>query len=421
MNGMLYVYNTMPGKLLNEWRSTLIFWILVIMMAGLFLSRAVLSIAMIALVIVSLLQQDISGQIRKFIGSPLLIGMSALFLLPLLSGAWSDDQEQWLDIMRIKLPLLVLPLAFATSFGFAEKHWERLALFFILVMIVASGWCMLQYIYDSKAVHEAYLKAKTMITPLENDHVRFSWLVALAAGLSGWLAWQKRKAGGWLPISLAFVTAWLIIFLHILAARTGLFSFYIMLIFLSAWLVIRKTKWLQGALLLIILFVLPVLAYLVLPSFRNRVDYIRYDFSYLNKAEYLPGANDAVRVISLKTGWQTMQENPMKGVGFGDIKTEADRIYQKRYPGMLAEDKILPSSEWLLYGAGLGWTGFLLFTVIMIIPFFYKARFLLPWYALNATAAFSFLFDIGLEVQFGVFVYSIAILVGWKWMVTEKI
>jgi len=33
-------------------------------------------------------------------------------------------------------------------------------------------------------------------------------------------------------------------------------------------------------------------------------------------------------------------------------------------------DKILPGSEWLIYGAGAGWPGLLLFTFCMLIPFF---------------------------------------------------
>jgi hypothetical protein len=38
---------------------------------------------------------------------------------------------------------------------------------------------------------------------------------------------------------------------------------------------------------------------------------------------------------------------------------------------------------------------------------------------LNIIAAFSFLFDIGLEVQFGVFIYSFLVLWLWKWRMEE--
>ena len=212
---------------------------------------------------------------------------------------------------------------------------------------------------------------------------------------------------------------WLIVFLHILAARTGLFSFYIMLFAVALWLIIKKMKWQYGIILLVSLIALPVVAYYVLPSFQNRVKYIRYDMGYFKEAHYLPGANDAVRVISMKAGWSLLKENPVKGVGFGDIGSATEKWDDANYPGMLERDKIYPGSEWLIYGVGSGIPGFLVFTFCMIIPFFTKNKNRLLWWLLNMTAAFGFLFDIGLEVQYGVFIYSFLVLWWYKWPVPE--
>jgi hypothetical protein len=88
---------------------------------------------------------------------------------------------------------------------------------------------------------------------------------------------------------------------------------------------------------------------------------------------------------------------------------------------MRESDRILPSSEWMIYGSGSGWPGLLLFTLAMLIPFFIRMPDKLLWWLLNATAAFSFIFDIGLEVQFGVFIYAFLILCCHRWLVTEKI
>jgi O-antigen ligase len=73
-----------------------------------------------------------------------------------------------------------------------------------------------------------------------------------------------------------------------------------------------------------------------------------------------------------------------------------------------------------MYGAGCGWPGILLFSFVMVIPFWIKTGNRLLWWLLNATAAFSFLFDIGLEVQFGVFIYSFIVLWFYKWLKPEK-
>lgn len=426
---MLYVYcgperrrvaaiNFMLNKLHNEWRSAIIFILLIALMVALFASRGILSTVTIVFIIYSFLHKEIKSQFRVFFRTPLLWSMSLLFFIPLLTGLWSDDKQQWMAVMRIKLPLLLMPLAFAAPFTLSPRQWEWLAQIFVLMVTIATAWSMFHYAGNMQAINEGYLKSKMIVTPLENDHVRFSWVVAAAILVTGWLFIQKAKTKHVLRWILPVIIVWLVLFLHILAARTGLISFYIMSGGVGLWLIFRKRNWKHAALLVIVLFLLPVVAYFVLPSFHNRINYIRYDSDYFRKASYLPGTNDAVRVISLKAGWYVMQEQPLTGAGFGDIRTEVNKQYDTLYPGMLPGDKILPSSEWLVYGAGSGWPGLFIFTLVMLIPFFTRTKEKLVWWLLNATVAFSFLFDVGLEVQFGVFIYSF--MVCWFWKYSHK-
>jgi O-antigen ligase len=177
------------------------------------------------------------------------------------------------------------------------------------------------------AVHDEYLHAKTMITPFNNDHVRFSCVVSMAVLLSAWYWIRKRKQDKRTAWVLLIVTIWLIIFLHILAARTGLFSFYILVFFTIFWLIFNKAKPLYAALLLLIVISLPLIAYWQLPTFQNRVKYFLHSRNYFKDAHYLEGSNDAIRVISLKAGWNIMNEQPVKGVGFGDVLTETKKWY----------------------------------------------------------------------------------------------
>ena len=283
----------MAGKLQNDpitpdgnqggWRSSIIFMLMIIMMAALFFSRVALSAGVIVFTAFSFLHHGYKKHILHFFATPLLWGMSLLFFLPLISGLWSEDRNEWLEIIRIKLPLLFLPLAFAgppDSYRdhFTKKQWEWLACIFIALVTAASIWSMFHYISNFSAANEGYLRAKTIVTPLENDHVRFSWLISVAALLAGWLLMTKRKANKTVAWFFAFILTWLVIFLHILAARTGLISFYIMMAGIAGWLLAGKVKY--GMALLIILIILPVIAYQSLPTFHNRVKYFLYDLDY---------------------------------------------------------------------------------------------------------------------------------------------
>lgn len=416
MNRMLYVYKSMLNKLENEGRSTIIFILIVIMMTALFVSRTFLSVSMMVFILVAFSHSGLKKQLCTFLQTPLLWGMSLLLLIPLLSGLWSDDKQQWLDIIRIKLPLLFLPLAFAGPFVITKKQEELLAFIFITLITTGTLWCMYHYLQHTNEVNEGYLRAKSILTPLENDRVRFSWLVSVAILLAGWLAIEKQKEKKTISVVLMIVTGWLVFFLHILAVRTGLFSFYLILLVSAIWLIIKKINRRYGISLLVLLFVLPLIAYFFIPTFQNRLKYIKYDFEYFKKAHYLSGGNDAIRVISVRAGWNITKENPLTGAGFGDIMSETKKWYGSNYPQMTEEDKIYPGSEWMMHGAGSGIPGLLIFTIVMFVPFFVRVKEKLLWRLMNGTAAFSFIFDIGLEVQFGVFAWSFIVLWWWKWL-----
>jgi O-antigen ligase len=244
------------------------------MMASLFFSRAALSISMMTFVAASLFHSAIKKQLLEFFSTPLLWGMSLLFILPLLSGLWSEDQKQWADIIRIKLPLLFLPLAFAGPFRLSNKQGYWLGYIFLALLVAGTCWSMFHYLSNVTEVTKSYLQAKTIVTPFENDHVRFSWIVSVGVLLAGWMFVEKRKDNKLIAYSLALVTVWLIIFLHILAVRTGLFSFYIMVAGLALWLIAQKLNpiavgWPFGLALMALLVAMPVIAFQTIPTFKT--------------------------------------------------------------------------------------------------------------------------------------------------------
>lgn len=409
-------YKCMPDKLHNDWRTATIFTLMIVMMGALFFSRALLSGTVVAFTVICFCHSGIKKQIRQFFASPLLWGMSLLFFFPLLSGLWSDDKKEWGLMMLIKAPLFLLPLAFTGLISFSKKQWAWLAYIFIIIITAGTVWSMFRYVPDAAFINASYLKAKTIITPLENDHIRFSWLISVAVLLSAWISFSKRKENKIISGALAITSAWLVIFLHILAARTGLLSFYIMLAGTLVWILVKKMKPVYSIALFVFLLAIPFVAYKTLPSLHNRVKYFIYEFDYFKKTNYLPGANDAVRVISIKSGWNIMKQHPIAGVGFGDVIGETKKWYAGNYPQMQEADKIYPSSEWMMYVSGCGVPGLLIFSFVMLIPFFIRTNNSLLWYLINATAAFSLLSDIGLEVQFGVFIYSFVVLWFYKWL-----
>jgi hypothetical protein len=64
----------------------------------------------------------------------------------------------------------------------------------------------------------------------------------------------------------------------------------------------------------------------------------------------------------------------------------------------------------------MGWLGIILFGLVMAVPFFIKTPHRFYWNFLNLALLLPFLFDVGLEVQYGVFLYAFILLWWWKWL-----
>ncbi len=395
-------------------RTNIIFACLLLMLLCLFLSRAALSCSIVLFLIVAIVHKNFAQQWKCFVADPFLLCFTFLFFIPFVSGLWSNDVSKWLDVVRLKLPLFFFPLAFAGNWQLSRQQWFVVTAVFIALVVGGCAWSLLDYAQHVEAIHSGYLKAKSLLTPLEDDHVRFSWMMSVAIMTCFLL--QHLIQQRWYKILLLLVALFFIAYLFVLSARTGIISLGIFLLLYAGWYVFKKKQWKITVFLLAFTVALPVVAYFAVPTFQNRIQYIVYDFSFVQKQQYLPGANDGARTMSLRAGWHVLQQNPL-GAGAGDVMHEADKWYAANVPQVLATDKFYPSSEWLLYGAFAGWPGVMLFTFVMLLPFFVKKlQYKIFWTALHATAAFSFAFDMGLEVQYGIFLYAFLTFWWWKWL-----
>jgi len=403
---------------LESWKKTILFLSMAGMFAGLLVSRWTLSFALIVFVVVSIVHKDILVQLRTFFASPVLWSMSILFALPFISGLWSTDVSHWLQILRIKLPLLLLPVSFAGIKDFNFKDWEKIAFSFLAVMwlgIAASFW---NYLQHAGAIHAGYLEAHTMETPLNNDHVRFSLLVTIAVVTATFLLIQKNNGYKASVRFFLWVTlAVFILYLHVLAVRTGLICFYVgLLIYFISLFAGRENK-ISRLMLLLFIVAMPVLSYFIFPTFKNRIAYLKYDFSLVRQNVLRAGSNDGDRIFSIEAGWYLMEQHPITGVGFGDLQNEMAKFYEINYPTAAQSDRILPSSEWMIHGASTGWPGLIIFSLALFVPFAIKRpRENILWILLNIFMACSYLFDIGLEVQYGVWMHAFVLLWWYKWL-----
>ncbi|MFM7671460.1 MAG: O-antigen ligase family protein [Bacteroidota bacterium] len=379
---------------------------LLLMIEGMFLSRALLSVSIGLFFLSASMRLGIRVWLKQAVADRLVWVGAALWVMPFISGLWSVDLQAWSDVIRIKLPLLLLPLG-GVGWQWDQKRTDRLGWTLVAGVCVGVIYSLLPWMQDGSSVKADYLRGGTLTTLLDNDRVRFSWLVV---AMCWWMQARWKRATIQQRWILAFLILFFVFYLHVLAVRIGLVCFYL----LAAFVLIRQLaqstnrRWSVGALVLLVS--LPVILYYSLPTFRARIDYIRYDWSHTFQGKYLPGGNDAIRMQSFQAAGELIRKNSLYGVGFGDIRSEMDSVYQGIDPGLSSSDRIYPPNEWAVYGVGLGWIGLIAFSFCMIGLFFLRTDDPFRWRSWVLATILSLVTDIGLEVQYGVFLVPILLI-----------
>jgi len=377
---------------------------ILLMWAGLLWSRLGLSLGMMLFFGLALLARPIGVYWRAFRHEPVSGFMAVLFLIPLVTGAWSEDRATWLAIMQMKLPLLLLPFFSPVLSLIPRRPLTLLLAGMVLLLVMACMISLLPYFADAAGMASSYLRASVIPVAMDNDHVRFGWVLAIA-----WLFLMHVLFSGQCPISrntkwaVIAVLVFLAVYVHLLASRTGLLGFYLVNLLLAVGYLSRKGR----TALLATLCLLPLLAWALFPTFRNRLRFMHWDYQNYSRSGYTEGLSDAPRLISLRAGRDLLRNHPLRGTGFGDLRAGMEAWYDSRAPYLKAYERLLPSNEWLLHGAAAGIFGMLAFLFAVSGPLFIRTgpyRWL--WRGFHLLALSGFVYEIGLETQYGVFLYA---------------
>jgi O-antigen ligase len=322
---------------------------------GMVFSPPFLSVGLISLVILGLFdplvginpawREGISNSWR----SPLFWGMTGLYLLLLMGIAQTEDWPYYFERLRIKIPLLALPIIWPGLPVFRRKEWGWFFGGFVIFMVLALTAVLVNYGMHFAEISEMIHKGKPM--PVPRNHIRFSILVALASLLSV-AAYQLQAFGKrhiWLALGI-------LLFLgqHVLAVRSGLAGAYgglAVLLLIMAW---ESGHWSPVAIGLLGLVALPVLAYFTIPSFQTKFNYARYELLHRDPAKDTFEYSDEGRLASLRIGLAVWQDNPFFGVGPGNLRMEMDRRYAELLPGVEGKR---PHNQFISALAGSGIVG----------------------------------------------------------------
>jgi len=336
-------------------------------------SRAMASIGMIGILASVLLSNGIINTLKKYFQSKEMLALSLFFWLVFLSGTYSEHKSDWLEWVRIKLPYLALPLAFAPLKKLDERKFILLLYGFMLIFFISTAVVLGNYFLHYETITGSFRQGGTI--PMPFSHIRYTLMLAFSF-FCGLYLMEKRyyifsKNERWLQIVYC---AFVFIALHILTVRSGLLALYLGLMYLAIDRIIRQRKFVIGITLILVIMSLPFAAYRWVPSFHNKIDYMNYDLSQYQKGE-INEYSDAMRILSMKIGWDIWLDNMWLGVGAGDLKSETDKSYIQNYPQISEYNWRLPHNQFIWVLASTGIIGLVLFLTAFFFPFLVNGNF----------------------------------------------
>lgn len=154
---------------------------------------------------------------RLFLSRRSIFVLCGIFLLHVIGTIWAKDQhEAWKDV-RIKLPLLLLPVVIGTSEPLEKKWFERLLTVFTLAVFVSTVYTFLVAKGIIPPKHPMRdLRDASQFVPL----IRLALMIVLAVFLTG--RWMIRTKNILLKFTCLAVIFWFTWFLAFMQSLTGL-------------------------------------------------------------------------------------------------------------------------------------------------------------------------------------------------------
>lgn len=333
-----------------------------------------------------------------------MLGLTGVFLLYAFSGFFSEDTGYWLRRLRLALPYLALPIGVLSIPRLGREQYHGLLYFFFLWALGSSLYALALYLQDFESITAQYKVGKVLPTPVQ--HIRYSLMLAFAVPVGAYLARRRvHWLGDWERYLQWGGSAFLFLFLHVLAVRSGLLALYCCVAYwLLRWIFLKR-KWALGLGLALGLAGGIWLSATYVPTLRNKVNYTIYSLQQFARGEELDELSDSHRLGSVLAGLSLLKEEPVTGVGLGDLRAGCEAYYQAHIPSIAGRD-LLPHNQWLFVAAATGLPGFLYFLWATVYPLWQRQRWK-DWLSVSFHLILfsSFLVEHTLETQFGLTLY----------------
>ncbi len=212
------------SRLAQNYYEEFFFFFLLVMAFSIPTSRLVMSMSQIALASLWVLDMRYREKLALFFKNKAALILSFLFALHLIGLFYTSDFDAAFKDLRIKLPLLLLPLFFSSAVKFNKKKAHWIIYTFIAGVIYASLFTSIEHWISGEDI-------KSILSDRFIKHMRFSLSINLAIFslfLLLFSAWKKV----WQRVLTVLIVLWLFVFMLKMGALSAYVIFALLFVFL---------------------------------------------------------------------------------------------------------------------------------------------------------------------------------------------
>ena len=202
-----------------------------LLVTGLPLSMFAMSVSQFVLLGAWIIEGNISKKIKRAFTQPVFLVLAGVYFLHVLGLIHTADFKYAVNDLRIKIPLLLLPLIFFTSPPLSQKEYHSVLAVFIAAVFISALISVMVY---AGIIHRPLHDIRDISIFI--SHIRLSLLVCIA--IICCIYFLKEKQTGNVRISMLILIVAFTAFLVLLESFTGLFilsciGIYILFSFLN--------------------------------------------------------------------------------------------------------------------------------------------------------------------------------------------
>ncbi|HTA81847.1 MAG TPA: O-antigen ligase family protein [Bacteroidia bacterium] len=327
---------------------------------------------MILILVFAIINTSRKNYFKQFGKEKVNIGIILFFVFQLLSVFFSSDKSSGFNILSLRVPLLIFPLAFCLI-DFDQKIWKSILFFYVFATIIAS---MVGFLYGSYLArlenNTAYFYNDNISELLLGKQAAYFGLYINVAILAIVYLLKENKDKAKPGNILLFISIfWLLFINYMLASKMSTLSLVVILISALFINIIRKKKVLEGFILVFGVLIAIVILDNVFPKTIDRfktVTQTGFSFENTNAENSLDTRFDSAKWSSGSTrmalwtcGREIFVKHPIFGTGLGDIRNSLKEKYaDKHFEYALNTNKNL-HCQYFDIAVSMGAVGLLLF------------------------------------------------------------